>query len=167
MQEQRFDTLVKTIGDQSGSRRRALQVVGAALTSAGLLSRFSAEATAGSAKKRCKQAKGVYLSAGECHCAQTCAAGGRSCNGDATCQCQQAANGTGFCAAQQSSYTGADCVCNGCPAGKTCVALPGCLEAGQACNTVADCRAILGSGYGCINGHCQETTCVDPCPTQP
>jgi hypothetical protein len=55
MEEYRFDTLAKTVGDGAGSRRRALQVLGAALASAGLLSRVSGEAAAGGTKKRCKK----------------------------------------------------------------------------------------------------------------
>jgi hypothetical protein len=165
MEEQRFDALAKTVGDGAGSRRRALQAMGAALASAGLLSRVSGEADAGSAKTRCKQKHGVYLAQGECHCAWTNPAyeDAFPCNGNATCRCMKAATGRGFCA-QPDGINSDGCVCNGCPAGKMCVVDPGVFGYGQPCTTTMECRNMGLTLADCINGRCESTTCQDPCP---
>ena len=168
MDERRFDALTKTIGNESGSRRRAVQVIGAALASAGLLAHVSGEATAGKAQKRCKNKGGTWLPAGECHCSvnSSHAFDLPSCNGDASCRCAQTASGRGFCARLPAAFIGADCICNGCPANQACIALPGNPQSGRECITTKECVTIVGTGYGCVNGRCEFTACVEPCPTQ-
>jgi hypothetical protein len=169
MHEQHFDALTKTLGNESSSRRRALQVVGAALASAGVLAHGSEEARAGKAQRRCRNKGGVYLPEGECHCSTT-----RThvfdlppCNGDASCRCIQTAGGRGLCALVPLFSTAPDCICNGCPANQRCVVIPEFLNSGRMCETTQECVTLLGNGFGCVNGRCEFTTCWEPCPTQP
>ena len=172
MEDQRFDALAKTVGDGAGSRRRALQMVGAALASAGLLSHFSPEAAAGPAQKRCKHKGGIYLAKGACHCARTCKTppftNPMPCNGNPNCQCLQTPIGTGFCGTYVAGLTAepSDCICDGCLPGAMCAVVPRCAELTD-CMTTKECLTSFGTGHACINGRCEFTSCVVPCPTQP
>ena len=159
MHERGFDTLAKLVSERSGSRRKALQVVGAALAGGSLGSLFSREADA-SAKKRCKKKGGTYLRKGGCHCAFKCGdSSSFSCNGRADCTCLRTVGGRGYCA-QGNVFAFAGCSASSeCATGQECI-IPDCPGSGTSCSSPTDCTT---AGTACINGTCQFTSCVDPC----
>jgi hypothetical protein len=162
MEEQRFDTFAKDIGSSVGTRRRALQVVGAALASAGLPAVFPESAAAG-ARKRCRRKGGRYVSKGTCHCAPTCSdkdplPDDFHCRSD-NCYCYETVEKTGFCMLISGSITEPGCntsaecedqtrrcVMTGFPTPTICTACP--------CDTT----------QACIDEVCRHTHCVAPCP---
>jgi hypothetical protein len=163
MEEQWFDRVAKCLGQRGGSRRWALQMVGAALTGAGLPAVLPETGAAG-ARKRCRRKGGRYLSMGTCHCAPTC--GDRDplpddfhCRSDA-CYCFQTLEKTGFCAWIAGSITQAGCN-----------STSECKEPGTRCVMTgfpSDCRACpavtCDTGEACVDGFCRDTHCMFPCP---
>jgi hypothetical protein len=165
MEQSGFDDLAKALSNGSGSRRRALQMVGAALVGAPLIAAFPVSA-AGSGKKRCKKKHGVYLSSGECNCGVAWHKGRRSqffpCSDNAECACYKTVAGSGFCAdwskpvPVQGCESDADCASH---PGTSCTVDPG-YSKGKSCGPEKPCAV---ANEGCINGTCQYTACRPPC----
>jgi hypothetical protein len=162
MQESWFDRVAKQLGERSGSRRRALQVVGATLAGAGLLPAVFPEAAAGGARKRCRRKGGFYLAKGNCHCTKTCGTSISDfhCHQNSECYCSETIGGTGFC-----GLLGTFTACTSdeqCPAGERCIVRLDCTASGGACESPVDCG---GPNDVCVRGQCMHTLCAAPCPT--
>jgi hypothetical protein len=166
MDEHFFDDLAKGLGDGTITRGRALRLVGGALLAVAVPSLFPRPAVA-SAKKKCHKKGGVFLSKGDCHCGAQC---GKSplpkfiCHNNTGCTCFERADGTGGLCTDTSQGFGAvpcstDADCSSSP-GTVCVVWPNC-GSGDTCSPSAPCQ---GSD-GCVNGTCQRTLCLSPCPT--
>jgi hypothetical protein len=160
MDEHRFDTLAKLVGNGRGSRRRVLTVLVPAALAAGLPQRT--EALTGS---ECRAIGGLPRKKGNCHCARTCDNIDQTdfpCKNNPDCNCEMTASGKGMCRATAGG-SGTTCSRNKhCPTGEYCFVIPGCQHSVDRCKVHADCSAFFG--YGCINGHCQVTGCGLPCP---
>jgi hypothetical protein len=164
MDQTGFDSLAKALSDGAGSRRRVLQVAGAALVGAPLLALFP-DSASGSGKKRCKKKHGVYLRSGECNCAVTWRKGTQApwkfrCENTDGCGCYQTVDGSGFCAKWEvvDSHHGceSDAVCD---PGEVCTVLRG-YSSGASCDDTTPCD---NPRFGCINGTCQYTSCRPAC----
>jgi hypothetical protein len=164
MDEDFFDNLAKGLEDGSVSRRRALKLAGGALLAAVVPPLFPRQAGASSkARRRCRRKGDIYMSQkGICHCTPLCNtpnSGQFSCNGNTNCTCRMKTSGFSFCAAQRFAIALrclSDEDCSG--ANSACVVLPGC--SGGACTSSTQCSP----NSACINGTCQLTACVNPCP---
>jgi len=163
MDGERFDSLTKTLGDRSGTRRRALRLLGVALGAAVLPDH--AEALTAKARHRCRRKGGVPLEKGNCHCAQGCDYSPGAtfpCQNNPNCHCSETVAGHGLCV-DDTAGSGATCSSNeDCPTGELCTVLPGCAYS-IPCTMDTDCD--FPSLYRCVRGLCQETSCDVPCPT--
>jgi hypothetical protein len=164
MEQSGFDDLARALSNESGSRRRALQVLGAALVGAPLFAVFPG-AAAGSGKKRCKKKHGVYLTSGECTCAVAWHKGQQvaskfPCSDIATCACYETVDGSGFCAKFNVPDSNQGCESNGeCNSGAACTVLPG-YSKGKSCGPGKPCAERTEA---CVDGTCQYTSCRPPC----
>jgi hypothetical protein len=165
MDQSGFDDLAKALSTGTGSRRRVLQVIGAAVIGAPLLTLFP-DSAAGSAKKRCKKKHGKYLTSGECQCAVTWPKGQEDihkfrCSDTDGCGCYQTADGSGFCAKWNvvDSHQGCESDAE-CDPGAACTVVPG-YSSGAPCDDTTTCD---DPQFGCINGACQYTSCRPACP---
>ena len=160
MEQSGFDDLARALSNGSGSRRRALQMVGAALVGAPLFTAFPVSA-AGSGKKRCKKKHGVYLTSGECTCAVTWRKGRQAfgkyrCSANENCTCYETADGSGFCARWNVVDSHQGCQSNTeCDTGEACTVL-----SGASCN---DTKPCTHPQFECVNGTCQYSSCRPPC----
>jgi hypothetical protein len=160
MDQAGFDDLAKALSSGAGSRRRVLRVVGTALVGAPLLA-LAPRSAAGSGKKRCRRKGGTYVSKGECHCAEACNSNADfTCGGSATCHCNETVEGRGLCLSQVT-FGSACAVSSECPPDTFCVRVRNCDESGGSCTATTQCPP----GNACLNGRCQRTWCLGPCPT--
>jgi hypothetical protein len=164
MQEPWFHRVAKQLGERSGSRRRALQVLVAALAGAGLVPAVFPEAAAGGARQRCRR-RGGHPVPGPCRCALTCDSTDLvkyGCSSLPDCACRETAEGSGFCGWEAGSKMGcsssAEC---DAAAGEQCVINRRCNGSGGRCTTPKDCPT---AAHGCVNGTCQIAHCFTPCP---
>ena len=168
MNEQFFDDLARGLDNGTISRRRALKLAGGALLAAVAPSLFPREAEAlNRAKRRCRRKGGIYFRKGECHCARTCTSQASlvfNCHGSLSCGCFETVEGTSFCGGTTSSDFGCSSTSQCSFSGYKCVVHGGCSPGGQSCNTQQDCHNIQPY-LACINGICQSTNCVSPCPS--
>jgi hypothetical protein len=164
MDQSGFDDLARVLSTGAGSRRRLLQVAGAAVVGAPLLALFPSSA-AGIGKKRCRRKHGTYLRSGECNCAVTWHKGTQAphkftCEDTDGCACYKTADGSGFCAKWNVIATGQGCESNAvCGPGAACTVLPG-YSTGASCDEATPCAR---PEFGCINGTCQYTSCRPAC----
>jgi hypothetical protein len=160
MEQSGFDDLAKALSNGSGSRRRALQMVGAALVGAPLIAAFPVSA-AGSGKKRCKKKHGIYLTSGECNCAVAWHKGTQApekfrCENTAGCACAETVSGDGSCASYFVRVNHEGCESDEeCDTGTTCTVL-----SGASCN---DTKPCTHPQFKCTNGTCQFSACRPPC----
>jgi hypothetical protein len=166
MDGKRFDRLTAAWGGRVG-RRSALRGAAAAAL-AGLLAApglAPPEASAGP-RRRCRDKHGVFLPSGTCHCATRCSTLQTDfpCHGNENCFCGETLTGKGFCAGiglVNSNGCSLE-VGNECPPGFTCLVNRGCYgKHTRECTTTDNCRA----GDACVNGRCEQTSCVAECPT--
>jgi hypothetical protein len=162
--EQFFDDLSKALTNGTVSRRRALQLVGAAALGAALMPVLpkQAEALTAKARRRCRKKGGVVLEKGNCHCGYTCtspvAKSEFQCTDDPNCFCYETLDGRGTCA---QIVVFAPCASNaGCPTDQVCVVGRGCGSQ-RSCTTTDDC--ITSEIEVCVNGRCVESSCATPC----
>jgi hypothetical protein len=164
-----LDELARGLAENHVSRRRAIKwagysVLGAALSSMGFAE--SAEALTRRQRRRCREKGGIPLEEGTCHCAAKCTSDFSRfhCSGNKNCTCLRTVSGKGFCA-KGTLFTDTGCPTQTkCSSGKKCVVIPGCAGGGQSC-TRANATTVCPSGFGCVNGSCQVTSCVSPCKT--
>jgi hypothetical protein len=101
MGEQFFDDLARGLDAGTVSRRRALQLFGAAALGAALMPVMPerAEALGRRARRRCRRQGGIPLERGDCHCAWQCGPDPApfSCHGNTNCRCYKDPSGRGFC----------------------------------------------------------------------
>ena len=160
MDQSGFDGLAKALRTGAGSRRRVLQVAGAALVGAPLLALFP-DSAVGIGKKRCKQKHGKYLTSGACQCAVRRYKGDQAywkfpCSDTAGCSCFAAIDGGGVCARYNVSANNQGCESDAvCDSGSRCTV----LSAGS-CSDQSPCS---DSQFDCVNGTCQFTTCRPVC----
>ena len=170
MGEQFFDDLARGLDDGTISRGRALKLFGAAALGTALMPVLPkhAEALSRNARRRCHRKGGVPLEKGNCHCAITCAFASDkfTCQGNPSCTCFKTVTGSGFCAATTPSLQTRCSPTEGCSVGPVCVVNPGCPGSGGSC-TPATVATDCPSNMGCVNGRCQLTSCVSPCPPPP
>ena len=167
MGEQFFDDLARGLDEGTISRRRALRLVGGAAFGAALMPVMpkQAEALTRRFRRRCRRKGGSPLEKGNCHCAAKCNSDFSRfhCNGSTNCTCLRTLSGKGFCA-QGTLFEFSGCPTQtSCPSGTKCVVFFGCEGGGQSC-TRATATTDCPSSFGCVNGTCQLTTCLSPCP---
>jgi len=160
MDECSFDDLVRKFSAHAGSRRRALELTGAALLTGVVPPLFPRDVEAMS-RRKCHKKNGRYLSSGQCHCTYSCETHHNvdfHCHGNRHCYCYQTVAGDAFCmgASAPSSCTADD----QCATGFRCIVTLDCSRADVSCTGPADC----GGGL-CLNSRCMTTFCATPCPT--
>jgi hypothetical protein len=159
-----LDDLAKRLGERLLPRRRALELLGAAALGTALMPVMpkQSEALTRKARRRCRAEGGVPLAKGTCHCAMTCTTSPAiSCHSNLGCACYETVSGKGFCA-HSVGASAEGCSSNAdCPTGTECIMVPGAGCSGNSCTSSAECPTNLA----CIQGICQETFCMLPCPT--
>ena len=164
MEEQFFDDLARGLDDGTISRRRALSLTaGAALgTALTPLVPKQAEALSRKFRRLCVMKGGVPRAKGSCHCAMACTTSPAiPCHGNNSCVCYETVLGKGFCADSRLAPPVSGCSRNAkCPTGTVCLTVRGgCI--GVSCTGPGQC----GSTAVCINGSCQDSFCLPPCPS--